>query len=59
MVVNGGMLQIISPHNLYLNPILVVKQYQLWRLITNFLYFRKIGDCYYLCLKCLCIVFSC
>lgn len=38
----GCSLDIISPHNLYLNPILVVKQYQLWRLITNFLYFRKI-----------------
>ncbi|XP_076921057.1 derlin-2.2-like [Bidens hawaiensis] len=32
---------IISPYNLYLNPNLVVKQYQIWRLITNFLYFRK------------------
>ncbi|KAL9818362.1 putative derlin [Arabidopsis thaliana] len=32
---------IISPYNLYLNPTLVVKQYQFWRLVTNFLYFRK------------------
>ncbi|KAF2304981.1 hypothetical protein GH714_000851 [Hevea brasiliensis] len=32
---------IISPHNLYLHPTLVVKHYQFWRLITNFLYFRK------------------
>ncbi|KAL9285686.1 putative derlin [Arabidopsis thaliana] len=32
---------IISPYNLYLNPTLVVKQYQYWRLVTNFLYFRK------------------
>ncbi|KAI5330919.1 hypothetical protein L3X38_021045 [Prunus dulcis] len=37
----GCSLDIISPHNLYLNPILVVKQYQFWRLVTNFLYFRK------------------
>ncbi|CAN6690102.1 unnamed protein product [Malus baccata var. baccata] len=37
----GCTLDIISPHNLYLNPNLVVKQYQLWRLVTNFLYFRK------------------
>lgn len=36
-------LQIISPYHLYLNPKLVVKQYQFWRLITNFLYFRKMG----------------
>ncbi|KAF2587133.1 hypothetical protein F2Q70_00034801, partial [Brassica cretica] len=34
-------LQIISPYNLYLNPTLVVKQYQFWRLVTNFLYFRN------------------
>uniref|UniRef100_A0A2N9ISD6 Derlin n=1 Tax=Fagus sylvatica TaxID=28930 RepID=A0A2N9ISD6_FAGSY len=37
----GCSLDIISPYNLYLNPTLVVKQYQLWRLVTNFLYFRK------------------
>ena len=37
-------LQIISPYNLYLNPNLVIKQYQLWRLVTNFLYFRKMGN---------------
>ncbi|XP_009762340.1 derlin-2.2-like [Nicotiana tabacum] len=37
----GCSLEIISPYNLYLNPKLVVKQYQVWRLITNFLYFRK------------------
>ena len=36
-------LQIISPYHLYLNPRLVVKQYQFWRLVTNFLYFRKMG----------------
>ncbi|XP_062088722.1 derlin-2.2 [Humulus lupulus] len=37
----GCSLDIISPYNLYLNPKLVVKQYQFWRLVTNFLYFRK------------------
>ncbi|KAJ0917206.1 putative derlin [Helianthus annuus] len=36
-------LQIISPHILYLNPKLVVEQLQIWRLITNFLYFRNLG----------------
>ncbi|KAG5413622.1 hypothetical protein IGI04_001189 [Brassica rapa subsp. trilocularis] len=35
------LLSIISPYNLYLNPTLVVKQYQFWRLVTNFLYFRN------------------
>ncbi|KAK4284398.1 hypothetical protein QN277_001237 [Acacia crassicarpa] len=34
-------LDIISPYHLYLNPILVVKQHQFWRLITNFFYFRR------------------
>ncbi|KAE9594671.1 hypothetical protein Lal_00037410 [Lupinus albus] len=38
----GCSLDIISPYHLYLNPRLVVKQYQYWRLVTNFLYFRKI-----------------
>lgn len=38
------LLQIISPYNLYLNPKLVVKHYEFWRLITNFLYFRKMGN---------------
>ncbi|KAH0453340.1 hypothetical protein IEQ34_017664 [Dendrobium chrysotoxum] len=37
----GCSLEIISPYHLYLNPMLVVKQYEIWRLITNFLYFRK------------------
>ncbi|KAL5157654.1 Derlin-2.2 [Glycine soja] len=39
----GCSLDIISPYHLYLNPRLVVKQYQFWRLVTNFLYFRKMG----------------
>ncbi|XP_077242187.1 derlin-2.2-like [Tasmannia lanceolata] len=29
------------PRHLYLNPILVVRRYEIWRLITNFLYFGK------------------
>ncbi|KAE8735004.1 Derlin-2.2 [Hibiscus syriacus] len=37
----GCSLEIISPYHLYLNPKLVFKQYQFWRLITNFMYFRK------------------
>ncbi|XP_039028841.1 derlin-2.2-like [Hibiscus syriacus] len=42
VVINiGCSLEIISPYNLYLNPTLVVKHYQFWRLVTNFLYFRK------------------
>ncbi|KAL7088706.1 hypothetical protein ACP275_13G144100 [Erythranthe tilingii] len=37
----GCSLDIISPYDLYLNPNLVVDHYQIWRIITNFLYFRK------------------
>ncbi|XP_073154927.1 derlin-2.2 [Henckelia pumila] len=37
----GCSLDIISPYDLYLNPKLVVKHYQIWRVFTNFLYFRK------------------
>ncbi|KAK1304990.1 Derlin-2.2 [Acorus calamus] len=37
----GCSLDIISPYHLYLNPSLVVKQYEIWRLITNFLFFGK------------------
>lgn len=36
-------LEIVSPFQLYFNPILIVKQYQLWRLITTFLYFGTFG----------------
>eukprot|EP00262_Sarcandra_glabra_P010759 TRINITY_DN26181_c0_g1_i1.p1 TRINITY_DN26181_c0_g1~~TRINITY_DN26181_c0_g1_i1.p1 ORF type:complete len:272 (-),score=17.97 TRINITY_DN26181_c0_g1_i1:214-948(-) len=38
----GCSLEIITPYNLYLNPKLIVQQCELWRLITNFFYFRKI-----------------
>ncbi|KAE8678380.1 Derlin-2.2 [Hibiscus syriacus] len=42
VVINiGCSLEIISPYNMYLNPTLVVKHYQFWRLVTIFLYFRK------------------
>ncbi|CAN6452261.1 unnamed protein product [Victoria cruziana] len=37
----GCSLEIITPYNLYLNPSRIVKQYEFWRLVTNFLYFRK------------------
>jgi hypothetical protein len=40
---DGSPAQIISPYHLYLNPKLVVQQYEIWRLVTNFLYFRKMG----------------
>ncbi|KAG6474820.1 derlin-2.2-like [Zingiber officinale] len=37
----GCSLEIISPHNLYLNSTRIVEQYEIWRLVTNFFFFRK------------------
>ncbi|XP_028679803.2 LOW QUALITY PROTEIN: derlin-2 [Erpetoichthys calabaricus] len=36
-------LEFITPFQLYFNPDLIVKRYQLWRLITNFLFFGPLG----------------
>ncbi|XP_046741176.1 derlin-2 [Diprion similis] len=36
-------LDLVSPFQLYFNPILILKQYQLWRLITAFLFFGTVG----------------
>lgn len=36
-------LDVITPFQIYFNPDLIFKHYQLWRLITNFLYFGPIG----------------
>ncbi|CAH1397645.1 unnamed protein product [Nezara viridula] len=36
-------LEIVSPFQLYFNPILILKQYQVWRLVTTFLYFGTFG----------------
>ncbi|CAL9054112.1 unnamed protein product, partial [Musa banksii] len=33
--------RIISPYSLCLKPKLIVQQYEIWRLVTNFLYFGK------------------
>lgn len=38
----GCTLEIISPYSLYLNPKLVVQKFEIWRLITNLFYFRKL-----------------
>ncbi|XP_078064427.1 derlin-2 isoform X1 [Mustelus asterias] len=39
----GEQLEIITPFQLYFNPELVFKHYQVWRLITNFLFFGTVG----------------
>ncbi|KAG7163749.1 Derlin-2-like [Homarus americanus] len=36
-------LDIVSPFQLYFNPILILRHYQLWRLVTTFLFFGTIG----------------
>ncbi|KYM84348.1 Derlin-2 [Atta colombica] len=36
-------LDLVSPFQLYFNPILIVEQYQIWRLITTFLFFGNVG----------------
>ncbi|XP_070572557.1 derlin-2-like [Ptychodera flava] len=36
-------LDIITPFQLYFNPDLIFSKYQLWRLVTNFLFFGTIG----------------
>ncbi|KAK3856693.1 hypothetical protein Pcinc_019312 [Petrolisthes cinctipes] len=36
-------LDIVSPFQLYFNPILIFRHYQLWRLLTTFLFFGPIG----------------
>ena len=36
-------LDIITPFQLYFNPNLIFNHYELWRLVTNFLFFGPIG----------------
>jgi len=36
-------LEIVSPFQLYFNPLLILRQYQIWRLITTFLFFGTFG----------------
>ncbi|XP_013778994.1 derlin-2-like [Limulus polyphemus] len=36
-------LDIVSPFQLYFNPDLIIKHYQIWRLVTTFLFFGTLG----------------
>ncbi|KAK7077158.1 Derlin-2 [Halocaridina rubra] len=36
-------LDLVSPFQLYFNPILIFRHYQVWRLVTTFLFFGTIG----------------
>lgn len=39
-----GCAQVITPFDVYLNSKLVIQDYEVWRLITNFFYFGKLGS---------------
>merc|ERR1711936_556287 len=36
-------LEIVSPFQLYFNPLLILRQYQMWRIVTTFLFFGTFG----------------
>ncbi|XP_019938051.1 derlin-2 isoform X2 [Limanda limanda] len=36
-------LELITPFQLYFNPDLILRNYQVWRIITNFLFFGPVG----------------
>uniref|UniRef100_A0A8C0IG34 Derlin 2 n=1 Tax=Bubo bubo TaxID=30461 RepID=A0A8C0IG34_BUBBB len=36
-------LELITPFQLYFNPELIFKHFQVWRLITNYLFFGPVG----------------
>ncbi|KAG8597211.1 hypothetical protein GDO81_002197 [Engystomops pustulosus] len=36
-------MELISPFQIYFNPDLIFKRLQIWRLVTNFLYFGQLG----------------
>ena len=36
-------LEIVSPFQLYFNPLLIIRQWQFWRIVTTFLFFGTFG----------------
>lgn len=36
-------MEVVSPFQLYYNPLLIMKNYQLWRVVTTFLFFGTFG----------------
>uniref|UniRef100_A0A8C2X9Z4 Derlin n=1 Tax=Cyclopterus lumpus TaxID=8103 RepID=A0A8C2X9Z4_CYCLU len=36
-------LEVVAPFQLYFNPDLIIRRYQIWRLITSFLFFGSLG----------------
>ncbi|XP_014652805.1 PREDICTED: derlin-3-like [Ceratotherium simum simum] len=43
MPTTAAMLELLSPFQLYFNPHLVLRKFQVWRLVTNFLFFWPLG----------------
>ncbi|XP_072271714.1 derlin-3 isoform X2 [Pyxicephalus adspersus] len=43
LITTAAEAEIVSPFQLYFNPELIFKKLQIWRLITNFLYFGHLG----------------
>ncbi|XP_044777465.1 derlin-2 isoform X2 [Neomonachus schauinslandi] len=43
VLTTAAVLELITPFQLYFNPELIFKHFQIWRLITNFLFFGPVG----------------
>uniref|UniRef100_A0AAA9TPL1 Derlin n=1 Tax=Bos taurus TaxID=9913 RepID=A0AAA9TPL1_BOVIN len=43
VLTTAAVLELLSPFQLYFNPHLVFRKFQVWRLITNFLFFGPLG----------------
>ena len=44
-------LQIITPFTIYFNARFIYQKWELWRLLTNFMYFGSLGELCYLILS--------
>ncbi|XP_008960341.1 derlin-3 isoform X2 [Pan paniscus] len=43
VLTTAAVLELLSPFQLYFNPYLVFRKFQVWRLVTNFLFFGPLG----------------
>ncbi|XP_072863020.1 derlin-3 isoform X5 [Chlorocebus sabaeus] len=43
VLTTAAVLELLSPFQLYFNPHLVFRKFQVWRLVTNFLFFGPLG----------------
>ncbi|XP_045891466.1 derlin-3 isoform X2 [Micropterus dolomieu] len=43
VLTTAAQLEVITPFQLYFNPYLIITRYQIWRLITSFLFFGSLG----------------